>query len=103
LQAADCFVLPSRWKEAAGLVLLEAQATGVPVVASRTGGIPEYIEENRTGFLFTPENAHELAGYLRTLCDDANLRRRMGQQARSLMVENFSAPTQLPRWLDLYR
>jgi glycosyltransferase involved in cell wall biosynthesis len=103
LQASDCFVLPSRWKEAAGLVILEAQATGLPVVASRIGGIPEYLDENRTGFLFASENAQELAGHVRALCQDAELCRRMGQQARSLAVKRFSPASQMSQWLDNYR
>jgi glycosyltransferase involved in cell wall biosynthesis len=103
LQASDCLVLPSRWKEAAGLAVLEAQATGLPVVASRIGGIPEYVDEDRTGFLFTPENAHNLADYLRRLCNDTALCRRMGSQARALAVARFSPQGQLPFWLDSYR
>jgi glycosyltransferase involved in cell wall biosynthesis len=103
LQATDCFVLPSRWQEAAGLVLLEAQATGVPVVASRTGGIPEYVAENRSGFLFEPEDARALARHVRVLCDDALLCRRMGQEARALVIDHFSPTAQLPIWLSLYR
>ncbi len=75
LQAADCFVLPSRWQEAAGLVVLEAQASGLPVVASRIGGIPEYVDDDHTGYLFAPDDAVGLAAYLRQLCgDDALIR-----------------------------
>jgi glycosyltransferase involved in cell wall biosynthesis len=103
LQSADCFVLPSRWKEAAGLVLLEAQSAGLPAVASRIGGIPEYVDEGRSGFLFTPEDAQDLARHLRALCDDPELCRRMGQQARAHAVENFSPAAQLASWLDHYR
>ncbi len=103
LQASDCFVLPSRWKEAAGLVLLEAQSVGLPVVASRIGGIPEYVDDGQTGFLFAPEDSGELAVHLRALCADADLCRRMGQRGRTLAVEQFSPPTQLSDWLNYYR
>ncbi len=103
LQAADCFVLASRWQEAAGLVLLEAQAAGLPVVASRIGGIPEYVREARSGFLVAPDDDTDLARHVRALCNDADLCRRMGRQARALAVENFSVDSQLPAWLDLYR
>jgi glycosyltransferase involved in cell wall biosynthesis len=103
LQASDCFVLPSRWQEAAGLVILEAQATGLPVVASRVGGIPEYLDEGRTGLLFTPEDAHQLAEHLQRLSADVQLCRRMGQNARGLALAQFSIESRLPDILDLYR
>jgi glycosyltransferase involved in cell wall biosynthesis len=103
LQAADCLVLPSRWQEAAGLVLLEAQSAGLPVVASRIGGIPEYVDEGRSGFLFTPESAAELADHLRTLCADAGLSRRMGAHARVHVIARHSVEAQMGTWLDLYR
>ena len=74
LQASDCFVLPSRWREAAGLVILEAQAAGLPVVCSRLGGIPEYIEENETGFLFASEDVEGLAAKLTLVANDEALR-----------------------------
>ncbi len=84
LQASDCFVLPSRWREAAGLVILEAQAAGLPVVCSRLGGIPEYIEENETGFLFASEDVEGLAAKLTLVANDEALRRRMGTAAQAL-------------------
>ena len=103
LQAADCFVLPSRWQEAAGLVILEAQAVGLPVVASRIGGIPEYIAEGRSGLLFTPGDAGDLANKLRVLCNDAEECSRMGREARLLALEQFSVTSRLPELLSLYR
>src|SRR5262249_49879111 len=54
MQAADCLVCPSLWAEAAGLVNLEALGTGLPVLASRIGGIPEYVDDGVTGYLFPP-------------------------------------------------
>ena len=50
LRASDMFVLPSK-KEAFGLVILEAMVAGLPVVATEAGGVPEIIENGRTGFL----------------------------------------------------
>jgi glycosyltransferase involved in cell wall biosynthesis len=103
LQAADCFVLPSRWQEAAGLVILEAQAVGLPVVASRIGGIPEYVKESRTGFLFASEDVRGLAAHLRSLCRDHQLSSRMGAAARQFAVEQFSAEQRMAHVLDFYR
>jgi glycosyltransferase involved in cell wall biosynthesis len=103
LQAADCFVLPSRWQEAAGLVILEAQSTGVPVVASRVGGIPEYVAEGRSAFLFERDDAHDLAAQLRKLCDDGAERARLGREGRALVLDRFSVLSQLPELLNRYR
>ncbi len=103
LQASDVFALPSRWQEAAGLSLLEAQAVGLPAVATRIGGIPEYVEEGRTGLLFAPENVDELTAHLRTLLLDPERRARMGQAARALALERFAPACQLNEWLDFYR
>lgn len=63
LSIADCFVLPSL-KEGFGIVVLEAMASEVPVVATRVGGIVDIIEHNRTGFLFEPKNSKQIADSL---------------------------------------
>jgi len=70
LGSADALFFPSLCWEAAGLVTLEAFAHGVPVIASRTGGIPEFIEEGRTGFLVTPGDAVALATHIDRLAGD---------------------------------
>src|SRR4029434_3831697 len=67
MQAADCFVCPSRWGEAAALVNLEAQASGMPTIGSSVGGNPEYILDGRTGFIFPTENDGQLAEKIRTI------------------------------------
>jgi starch synthase len=103
LQAADCFVCPSLWAEAAGLVNLEALSAGLPVVASRTGGIPEYVADGQTGLLFPPGDADALAGCLRRLAEDPALRARLGQQGRQDAVARFSVPGRLADYLSLYQ
>jgi glycosyltransferase involved in cell wall biosynthesis len=103
LQAADCALCPSVWAEAAGLVNLEALACGLPVVASRIGGIPELIADGRTGFLFTPGDARELADRIHRLTSDVPLRHRMGQGARSDAVERFSPQSQIENYLSIYQ
>jgi glycosyltransferase involved in cell wall biosynthesis len=103
MQAADVFVCPSLWAEAAGLVNLEAQACGLPVVASRIGGIPEYVADGRTGILFPAGDHRRLAECVRCLLDHPEAARLMGQQARGWVVERFSAAARLGDYLDLYR
>jgi glycosyltransferase involved in cell wall biosynthesis len=103
MQAADCLVCPSLWAEAAGLVNVEAHACGLPVLASRIGGIPEYVEEGRTGFLFTPGDHGQLAEKIRRLHSAPAVCRGMGRAARAMVVERFSAESRLSEYLDLYR
>jgi glycosyltransferase involved in cell wall biosynthesis len=79
-QATDIFVCPSVWDEPFGMVNLEAMATGLPIVATRAGGIPEVIVDGVTGLLVPPADADALTGALRGLLDDPLLRRRMGQK-----------------------
>jgi glycosyltransferase involved in cell wall biosynthesis len=103
MQAADCFACPSVWAEAAGLVNLEAAACGLPVVASRIGGIPEYLDDGRTGLLFPPGDARALADCLVRLLHDRGLAQGMGEAAREMAVRRFSIDARLDGILDLYR
>jgi glycosyltransferase involved in cell wall biosynthesis len=103
LQAADCALCPSTWAEAAGLVNLEALACGLPVVASQIGGIPEFVEDEQTGVLFTPGNHRELADVLSRLISGRQVRDRMSEKARSAAVARFSAESQIEGCLALYR
>jgi glycosyltransferase involved in cell wall biosynthesis len=77
----DLFVLPSL-DEALGLVLLEAMASGLPVVGTRVGGIPEILEDGAQGLLVAPADSRALAGAIRALWSDPLRRSRMGEMAR---------------------
>jgi len=76
--AADIFVLPSR-QEGLGIVLIEALASGTAIVASRTGGIPDLINDGENGILVNPENIQDLAQSLSELIQDEGLRNRLSQ------------------------
>jgi glycosyltransferase involved in cell wall biosynthesis len=102
MQAADCLACPSDWAEAAGLVTLEAQACGLPVVASRIGGLPEYVCDQETGLLFPPRDRPALVHCLRRLRDEPALCRALGEQARERMVEFFSVQARLGDYLAIY-
>ena len=102
LQAADALVCPSLWAEAAGLANIEAAACGLPVLASRIGGIPELVADGRTGLLFTPGRHQELAGLIRRLHDDPALRQTLGAAARAVAVEQFSAERAVEPNLAIY-
>jgi glycosyltransferase involved in cell wall biosynthesis len=103
MQAADCFVCPSRWAEAAGLVNLEAQSTGLPLIASDIGGIPEHLIDGQTGFLFPREDASALAMRIRELACDTRLTSQLGRQARLLVEREFSPAARLQEMVNLYR
>jgi len=103
MQGADCLVCPTLWAEAVGLVNLEALACELPVIGSRVGGIPQFVEDGRSGFLFTPGDDAKLADRIRRLAENPQERRRMGSEGRRIMIEQFSVDKRVGKYLDLYR
>lgn len=101
LQAADGFVLPSHW-EGCPLSLLEAMAAGLPVIASRVGGIPELVTEGETGLLTPPGEAGPLADAMAGLVEDGNTRASLGARGRERALAEFGLETQLERTRDVY-
>lgn len=89
LQNCDIFVLPTYY-EAISLSILEAMACGLPVVASRVGGIPEVVKDGVTGFLVTPKDVSQLRKRLERLIEDEKLRAEMGQEGRERVMTFFS-------------
>ena len=81
MQQADIVVVPSRWSEPWGLTVAEGLATGIPVIATRVGGIPETI--GPAGILVDPDDAEELAAAIERLGDDNELRERLGEEGRA--------------------
>lgn len=90
LPSASVAVVPSIWAEAFGLAVVEPMAAGVPVVASRTGGIPELLDHGETGRLVTPGDAAELAEQVRALLADDEERHRLANRARVEVRARFS-------------
>lgn len=87
---SDIIVMPSRWQEPLGLIGIEAGACGKPVVATRSGGIPEVVLEGETGLLVEIGDVEGLAQSVRVLIDDRDLRRKMGEAARARVEANFT-------------
>lgn len=88
-------VVPSVWAEAFGLAALEPMARGVPVIASRVGGLPEVVVDGETGLLVSPGDESALAGAIRRLLGDEEERREMGRRARERVEEHFSWEEQI--------
>ena len=102
LAAVDLLVLPSL-REAFGNVIVEAMAMAKPVIASRTGGVPEIIEEGRTGLMVTPSDAADLARKLEMMVQDAGLRIRLAEAGRKLALERYDYRAQVGEFLSLLR
>ena len=77
----DVLVLPSIWPENQPVTILEAMASGLPVIASAVGGVPEMIRHGETGWLVPRADAQALADAMDRLVDDPGLRERIGRQA----------------------
>ena len=92
--AADVFVLVSRrydlLVEGFGIAIVEASASGLPVIASRSGGIPEAVREGETGLLVNPDDAAVLAATAIRLLGDEGLRRRMGAAGREAVERYYN-------------
>lgn len=99
---ARVFVLPSEY-EAFGLVLLEALAQGTPVIASRVGGIPEFVEDGKAGRLVTPNDPAALADALGLLWADEALRTRLGAYGRDTTVPRYSWERVVDQLERIYR
>jgi glycosyltransferase involved in cell wall biosynthesis len=95
-------VIPSVWPEPFGIVLIEAMASGRPVVASRIGGIPEIVEDGRTGLLVPPGEVEALRAGMARLLADAELRERMGELAVARAAA-FREESVVPRIQRIYR
>jgi len=99
--AADLFVIPSIL-ENAPITILEALASGKPVVASRTGNIAEVVRDKVSGILVDPTDATQLAQAIITYLKDPQLRKIAGRAGREGIVKNFSWKTVSEKTLALY-
>ncbi|MBM3251444.1 MAG: glycosyltransferase family 4 protein [Candidatus Omnitrophica bacterium] len=98
LQMFDIVCLASLY-EGMGRVLLEAQAAGRPVVATKIGGIIDVVKDNKTGFLVPPKDVNALAEAIIKLAQDHHLRRQMSEEARRFVDYRFSSAKMV---VDIY-
>ena len=101
MTAADVLCLPS-YREGFGMVIVEAAATGIPVVASRIYGVTDAVEEGLTGLLHSPGNTVELTRVMTTMVDDREYRLRMGSAARTRALRLFSSEASTAAWYRFY-
>jgi glycosyltransferase involved in cell wall biosynthesis len=87
---SDAFVIPSTDHETFCIAACEAMACARPVIAARTGGLPEVVRDGETGYLVLPGDAQALAERIGTLLDDPALRARLGAAGRAWTLEMFT-------------
>lgn len=92
--AMDAFVLPSH-TEGLPRTVLEAQASGTPVIATRVGGVPDVIDDGETGLLAQPTDVRTIASHITTLASDADRRRSLADAGQTAVLRTFS-------WDELY-
>ncbi|HUT53935.1 MAG TPA: glycosyltransferase [bacterium] len=101
LARADLFLMPSV-SESFGLAAAEAQATGLPVVATNVGGLPEAVKDKETGFLVPPHSPEALVERVRYLMEHREERLAMGRRAREWAAANFNQDMLTDRLIRVY-
>lgn len=99
LHNADIFVLPSNY-EGVPMTLIEAMGTGLPIVATKVGGVPDMLDENSA--ILTKVDSHDIAEAFGRYCCDSSLRKAHGMAAKALS-DKFSAETMANKYIEIYR
>lgn len=102
LAEASIVAIPSLWPEPFGLVGIEAQAAGRPVIASSTGGVSDWLEDGRTGVCVPPGDVRALASTLSELLSDPDRQVTMGAAGRRAVQEHFTEERHVAALLDAY-
>lgn len=95
-------VVPSQCNENCSMSVLESMAYGKPVIASRIGGLPEQVEDNKTGFLFQMGNIEELKKKMTLLSKNKKLRTEMGKEARKKLEKEYSFEAHCAKLMKIY-
>jgi glycosyltransferase involved in cell wall biosynthesis len=101
MSVAEVVVVPS-FIENAPYVILESMACGVPVIATKVGGIPEIIEDKYNGLLVEPGSSTALANTVASLLDDRQFRNLLGEKAKETIERKFSWEVNLPKYIEAY-
>jgi glycosyltransferase involved in cell wall biosynthesis len=103
LEALDCFVLPSYANEGVPQALLQAMAMGLPLITTRVGAIEEVVSEGVNGVFVPPRDVSALAAAMKSLSQDREKQRRLGQAGRRLAEERFSIERMLDAMERVFR
>lgn len=105
LREADIFVLASyrieRWEELFGMAIVEAMASGLPVVATDCVGPRGIVKDGKTGFIVPQKDVDAMEGKVRFLLDDSKLRRKMGEEGYRTARQKYNIEDISKKWLDV--
>jgi glycosyltransferase involved in cell wall biosynthesis len=100
---SDIFVTPSLWPEPFGIVNIEAMACERPIIASNIGGIPEIVEDWKTGLLYNPHDINGLSEKIEIFIEDEGLRKRMGKRGRKKVEKKYNWDVLVNKWIKIYK
>lgn len=95
--AADIFVFPPRGPEGHPWVILEAMAAGLPIITTDQGAIRESVKDGVNGFVVEKKNPYQIAGRIKFLIENPEIRKKMGEESRRLYLENFTEAKMVER------
>jgi glycosyltransferase involved in cell wall biosynthesis len=102
-QQASLLVVPSMWVEAFGIIGIEAMAHSRPVVAFNTGGIPDWLDNGKTGFLVERGDIQNLANKITLLLKNKELAKKMGENGRREALKKYQLNTHIKELINLYQ
>ncbi|MFX0205717.1 MAG: glycosyltransferase family 4 protein [Candidatus Hodarchaeota archaeon] len=101
-QASDLMVTPSVWEEPSPMVVVEAMASGLPIIASKIGGLKSRIIDGVNGCLVSPGNSEDLANTLLELLKHPEQIEKMKKKSRNIALENYSLETMVNKYEKIY-
>jgi glycosyltransferase involved in cell wall biosynthesis len=103
MNSALALVFPSTWYEGFPMTIVEAFASGLPVIASRLGSMAEIVADGKTGLLFEPGNAEDLAAKIQWATEHTAEMRRMGLAARQEYEQKYTPERNYEMLMNIYR
>ena len=103
MKEATCLLFPSMWFEGMPMVILEGLATGLPIIASDMGSMPELVKHGENGLLFEPGDTESLAKAAARLCNDRQFQIKIHHKARAFYLENFEPLNNTLQLLAIYK